>query len=134
MNCFIHPTVPAVAVCRTCNKGLCPECGKDGDAGVTCGGRCAEEAMVVRLQTLASARVLKTGGGFRANVVTNFIFAAMFGVLGLWGLLAGSGSLAAFGAISATAFGIAAFQSWKGLKTATQAPSPAAGAAPEVRL
>lgn len=26
MNCFNHPTEPAVASCQDCHKGLCPDC------------------------------------------------------------------------------------------------------------
>ena len=36
MNCFNHPGVPAVGVCKSCQKGLCKECAVDLGHGIAC--------------------------------------------------------------------------------------------------
>ncbi|MBI5933960.1 MAG: hypothetical protein HY867_09655 [Chloroflexi bacterium] len=36
MNCFNHPDVPAVGVCKTCQKGLCIVCAYDLGNGIAC--------------------------------------------------------------------------------------------------
>jgi hypothetical protein len=36
MNCFYHPAVPAVGICKYCQKGLCTECAVDLKHGIAC--------------------------------------------------------------------------------------------------
>lgn len=36
MNCFNHPNIPAVGICKSCSKGLCKECATDLDHGLAC--------------------------------------------------------------------------------------------------
>jgi hypothetical protein len=36
MKCYYHPQVDAVAICKHCHKGLCPECAVDVGGGVAC--------------------------------------------------------------------------------------------------
>ena len=36
MNCFNHPQVAAVGICKYCQKGLCPECAVDMGHGIAC--------------------------------------------------------------------------------------------------
>jgi hypothetical protein len=50
MNCFHHPAVAAVGVCRACGRGLCPACLGDYPRGITCRGKCeARTAVLDRL-------------------------------------------------------------------------------------
>ena len=43
MNCFYHPTTAAIGTCKSCCKGLCPECAADLGKGLACKGRCEED-------------------------------------------------------------------------------------------
>ena len=36
MNCFNHPDVPAVGMCKYCQKGLCKTCAFDSGHGIAC--------------------------------------------------------------------------------------------------
>jgi len=36
MNCFNHPKISAVGICKVCNKGLCKECATDLGHGLAC--------------------------------------------------------------------------------------------------
>ena len=36
MNCFNHPNIPAVGICKYCQKGLCMECALDLGHGIAC--------------------------------------------------------------------------------------------------
>jgi len=36
MNCFYHPQVSAVGICKYCQKGLCTECAVDLGHGMGC--------------------------------------------------------------------------------------------------
>jgi hypothetical protein len=43
MKCFNHRNVDAIAICKNCNKGLCPACGVDVGNGIACKGGCELE-------------------------------------------------------------------------------------------
>lgn len=43
MNCFNHNTVPAIGSCKACCKGLCADCARDLDGGLSCTGACEKE-------------------------------------------------------------------------------------------
>ncbi len=43
MNCFYHPQIVAVGICRNCQKGLCVECAADLKEGLACKNRCETE-------------------------------------------------------------------------------------------
>ena len=47
MNCFLHGNSSAVAVCKTCGKGVCSVCAIDKGVAVTCSDPCANEAAVL---------------------------------------------------------------------------------------
>ncbi len=44
MNCFNHRDVPAVGLCKSCLKGLCPDCAVEIVNGLACKGACEERA------------------------------------------------------------------------------------------
>lgn len=57
MKCFNHPSEDAVAICKSCNKGLCIQCVTEVENGVACRGKCEEEVkllneMIQRNKTL----------------------------------------------------------------------------------
>ncbi len=43
MNCFHHPTVVAVGICKNCHRGLCSDCAAPAPNGLACRGRCETE-------------------------------------------------------------------------------------------
>ena len=47
MKCFYHPQTEAVARCKNCCKGLCPECSADVGNGMACKDRCEDEVMAI---------------------------------------------------------------------------------------
>ncbi|MEI8196488.1 MAG: hypothetical protein WCI73_11315 [Phycisphaerae bacterium] len=69
MKCFYHPTVDAVALCKSCGRALCRECIAEVGMSCSCRGRCEEDVgalndMVARGRTAyqkASATYLRTG-------------------------------------------------------------------------
>ena len=36
MNCFNHPDIPAVGICKYCQRGLCKTCAFDSGDGIAC--------------------------------------------------------------------------------------------------
>lgn len=43
MRCFYHRDRDAVAACKNCGRGLCPDCSVDVGNGLACPGRCEAE-------------------------------------------------------------------------------------------
>src|SRR5215468_8835391 len=44
MRCFYHHDREAVGSCKSCGKGLCPDCAVDLTKGLACRGRCEDDA------------------------------------------------------------------------------------------
>jgi len=59
MRCFYHQDREAIGCCKSCGKGLCPECAVDLGKGLACRGRC--EADVVAVIQLVDQNVRWTG-------------------------------------------------------------------------
>jgi hypothetical protein len=47
MDCFYHPGVPAVGICKSCSKGICVSCAADLGKGIACRGHCEGDAVAV---------------------------------------------------------------------------------------
>jgi hypothetical protein len=47
MRCFYHQDREAVGACKSCGKGLCPECAADLGKGLACRGRCEADVQAV---------------------------------------------------------------------------------------
>jgi hypothetical protein len=47
MRCFYHQDREAVGGCKSCGKGLCPECAVDLGKGLACRGRCEADAQAL---------------------------------------------------------------------------------------
>lgn len=45
MKCFNHSEKDAIAICKSCNKGLCKECAIELENGIACKGKCEEEVI-----------------------------------------------------------------------------------------
>ena len=43
MNCYRHPSRPALGSCKACSKGLCLECSYDTKNGLACVDTCIDE-------------------------------------------------------------------------------------------
>ena len=91
MRCYYHQDKEAVGGCKSCGKGLCPECAVDLGKGLACLGRCEADvqaviALVDRSIKLSptTTRLIESGrslrsSGFTFNLVIGVIFIA-------WGL------------------------------------------------
>ncbi len=56
MKCFNHQEIDAVGICKSCNKGLCPECAAEVDLSLACKATCIEEVAAIDAQ-IKRARV-----------------------------------------------------------------------------
>src|SRR5262245_62948562 len=54
MRCFYHPDVGAVALCKSCNRGLCAGCATEVPNGLACPGRCEAAARASDISQLLS--------------------------------------------------------------------------------
>jgi hypothetical protein len=63
MRCFYHPEKDAVALCKSCGKGVCPECSADLGKGVACRGRCEDDARGVIQLVERNVQIFRQGVG-----------------------------------------------------------------------
>ena len=77
MNCFYHPTQPAIGQCKHCQRGLCSECAAVVDDVLACIKSHKEE---VHKQEKLTARNLLQSERVRSVYMKNFSFYGLVGV------------------------------------------------------
>lgn len=92
MRCFYHASAEAVAICKNCHRGLCPECAAEVPNGLACRGRCEPEALaldgIIQRSKTTYARAGTLVGGAS---VAYFAFGGVFTIWGLLNLEGGGG-------------------------------------------
>lgn len=75
MKCFYHHANDAVAICKSCNKGLCFTCAVEVENGVACKGRCEAEVRSINLRVQRGKRlgVFLLGAGFAIGFPWNLV-------------------------------------------------------------
>lgn len=91
MRCFYHQDKEAIGTCKSCGKGLCPECAADLTKGLACRGHCEDDVRAVielvdrniKLQPTAT-RLIQAGGS--ARLAGSLFFLATGAVFLIYGL------------------------------------------------
>jgi hypothetical protein len=91
MRCYYHQDREAVGSCKSCGKGLCPDCAVDLAKGLACRGHCEEDARALiqlidhnnKMQPTAS-RLIQAGGS--ARMAGSLFFLASGAVFLIYGL------------------------------------------------
>ena len=90
MHCFYHQDREAVGTCKSCGKGLCPECAVDLTRGLACRGRCEADVRAliqliehhIQIQPAAS-HLLQAGSSARlAGALIFLVTGAVFFLYG----------------------------------------------------
>ncbi|MBC9248958.1 hypothetical protein A9179_01590 [Pseudomonas alcaligenes] len=87
MNCFNHHTDAAIAICKSCGKGVCPSCAIDKGFAVTCSESCADEASDTFIMSSRAKRMYGLGGAkkvFPLGVVIWMVFGLLFSSFGIY--------------------------------------------------
>ena len=79
MHCYSHRTIPAIGLCKTCFKALCPKCSVDVGNGLSCKGECQTKVKELNEMWDRSAKIYGVGQ-HKSRIPST-------GTL-LWGLLA----------------------------------------------
>lgn len=87
MNCFYHPTSPAIGQCKYCQRGLCSECAAVVDDVLACSNRHEDE--VHKLEKLTARNLFQServGSVYMRNATFYGLVGAAFTGFGLWQL------------------------------------------------
>jgi cbb3-type cytochrome oxidase subunit 3 len=97
MNCYTHHEKNAVGICKSCGRGLCPDCVVEVGDGISCAGRCEEKVQIINRMVEGNARVLSTSNqSLRTAAFFILILGVAFLVFGVWQYSSDSDFLAAF--------------------------------------
>ena len=87
MNCFYHPTSPAIGLCKHCQRGLCTECAAVIDDVLVCKHRHEDD---VHKQEQLTARNLfqskRVASGYMRNAIFYGLVGVVFAGFGFWQL------------------------------------------------
>lgn len=78
MNCFYHPEKTAVAICKSCQRGLCMECAADIGNGLACKGKCEEQVAKINKIIDSNPQMVSK---VNASLWRNFVFLVTAGLL-----------------------------------------------------
>lgn len=85
MRCFYHHDREAIGTCKSCNKGICPDCAVDLTKGLACKDYCEEEVkeMIALIDhNIANrARSASILGNMKSNTYAQGVFYGVFGSL-----------------------------------------------------
>jgi len=87
MNCYYHPTQPAIGLCKYCQRGLCTECASVADDVLACKKRHEDE--VHKLEKLSARNLFqaeRVSSIYMRNAVFYGMVGAAFAGFGLWQL------------------------------------------------
>jgi len=92
MKCFYHQDKDAVAICKSCHRGVCADCSADVPPGIACRGKCEADVAALNLMLERSKTVCqKTGVAYRRNALAVLIMGVVFIGIGLLPVLVGGG-------------------------------------------
>lgn len=84
MNCYRHPSRPAIGACKACSKGVCHECANDTKNGLACSDICVDEVKRVNriseLNLVMMEKYLRSRNGIpriALHVIAGFILGAV---------------------------------------------------------
>jgi hypothetical protein len=83
MKCFTHPAVDAVALCKSCSRGVCSQCVVEVGKSCACRGRCEADVAAV------DQMVRRVSGRMPNLKAVGFVSGAILVLLGLFGTLLG---------------------------------------------
>ena len=84
MRCFYHDSTEAVAICKSCNRGVCRDCAVEFKNGVACKNRCeAEVEALNQIIDRSKTSYQKTSSAYSRNAIIYLMFAVVFGFLGV---------------------------------------------------
>ena len=94
MNCYYHQDTVAIGVCRSCLRGLCPQCAVDLGAGLACRDRCEQDVKdLLTYRKEGGPDAIGGHAGFErkpARLPLTFIFLILGGGIGYWAYKAGN--------------------------------------------
>lgn len=76
MNCYYHPEVPAVGVCKSCGRGICTACAAEVEHGIACRERCELRARIDHRTSYAQGRKLE-----RQQMVIGFVLLVLVSLM-----------------------------------------------------
>ena len=100
MKCFYHRAADAVALCKSCSRGLCLDCAADVPPGTACRGRCEGEVRSINeMLERGKSAYQKVGRQNRRNATMMFLMGSIFTVLGVLPVIVSGNYSASFLAV-----------------------------------
>ena len=82
--CYAHPDYQAIGICKSCHKGLCPECAAELDKGLACRGHCEEDVRFINQELEASRKSYDVArSSSSATALFYFVMGAIILLLGI---------------------------------------------------
>ena len=120
MKCYYHRESDAIAVCKSCGRGLSADYAVDVGLGTACRGRC--EAAVAELNTIiarSKTAYSKTGSAYRRSAVSILALGLIFTGFGVLPIIFSGNYGSSFMAVVGILFIVWSFFSFKSARQIT---------------
>jgi hypothetical protein len=125
LKCFYHPDRDAVALCKSCNRGICLDCSAEVAPGMACRGRCEAEVAALNLVLLRSKTAYqKTGTAYRRLGLAYLIMGLLFVAFGIVPVLVSGNYGTLFFALLGGIFLLMSFFSFRSGKQIAEVSEP----------
>lgn len=85
MNCYIHRDLSSVGICKSCGRGLCPECATEVGEGLSCPGRCEPRVQILNTMIERNAQIITTTNrSFKSAAFFSITMGAAFFIFGAY--------------------------------------------------
>jgi hypothetical protein len=72
MKCYVHRPADAVGICRSCGRGLCPECAAEVGTALACRQRCEEDVRQLTETVRRQIQMMRPFGQTVATTATTY--------------------------------------------------------------
>lgn len=97
MNCYVHHEKSAVGLCKSCGRGLCPECVVEVGESLSCSGRCEDKVHTLNMMVEKNAQLVSTSNqALRSAARFSMIMGGALLAFGIWQYSKGLGFLPYF--------------------------------------
>lgn len=83
MKCYNHHTTDAIAICKSCGKGLCQDCAAELPNGIACKNKCEDRVNLLNSMVDNNAKIIAASNrNIKATGYFSIIFGGLFAILG----------------------------------------------------
>lgn len=80
MHCHTHRSETATGICKSCGRGVCPNCARESALSITCSQECEDNAAALQTMNERAMQIYGIGPDKPKGLPTNTVMPAVMGL------------------------------------------------------